>query len=1216
MNSTEVSPAVSEEDVASVTAKSVDINSTTELPVFRDHSNFGMRCLIDSGAATSVVSKDFVDAHGLPRKKLKSPINIVSIVGGRERIKEEARFQPFGTQEVLAKVGTLRPDVDAILGYPWMKKAKVKFDYSGNLSFTLPDGSAGHVSRNKRMKEGEDIIMTKRQLRKSVRREEVDCVWQIGQDEVLVNALSDSKEGLVPQDLRALIKMYPKVFPKEPKLTELPKPRTTLSQPAMAIDTGDHAPIKSRYYRMGPEDLKELKRQLKVLLDAKMIRPSISPWSSPVLFVKKKNGDRRMVIDYRKLNQITKSDAYPMPRIQDNLDRLGQAKVFTIMDATSGFHQNILDEKDCEKTAFTTRYGSFEFLVTPFGLKNSPSAFQRMMDEVLGPLKDECVICYMDDLLVYSLDKKQHRTDLARVASRLNQYGIQINMKKSIFGTDQITYCGYRVQGGRTTVDPDKLLVLEKWPVPANVSAVRSFLGFVGYYRRYIKNFAGIAAPLTDLLKKSNSWQWTVKEQDAFDELRKAMMTRPVLRTPDDTKPFHITPDAGPLAIGGILQQEFSDGFHPIAYEYHRLSEAEERYTQYEKEFFALLHCLRKWRHYFEGQTVFVHSDNSALVQFGKTKRDPHHRIARWLEEYNMWSPDVVHIQGKLNPADAPSRVLIDTTPISDIDWERGLQVNAMVSSEEMETTFDDELDWPLHIAHFLETDSWLLDKEDTRYSKLLKESAHFRFTDEGLFMRILKDGKSLRPYLPFSDRPATLKRFHDGIGHLKFESVVELLERRFWWPTLRSDLKEFISTCAQCQLDATGQPKHPPPSRPLPSVAIPFERWGIDWVGPLPITKNGNSYVITAIDYATRWVVALAVPEVNQNVLAKFLYAKILLQFGTPFELISDRGSAFLAGALQDYLKAQKIKHFATTPYHPQTNGMVERMHAMLGHALTTLTNGRKETWDEYIEETLWAIRIRKHAVTKYSPFYLVYGLDPRIPGDTQPVRTKGTLTPEEIKEARETHLQYRLEELGFGRAAAYRRSIQQAANMRKRLNLDQDAKDHYFSIGDMVKMKHHDKKKLEFDWKGPYHIVDLGYPGTYWIMKPNGERLKSTVNQRDLAPWLSRLNSNEDFFYDGTLNSNLNTTDTQVDEQHTIEEPQLNDQYEEETIEETQLIGSSSNTGAHSRGIPINVPNNLAFDKARAKRLGKQVNCFRSELCNQLQDVSDSRPTSKVNH
>jgi hypothetical protein len=322
---------------------------------------------------------------------------------------------------------------------------------------------------------------------------------------------------------------------------------------------------------------------------------------------------------------------------------------------------------------------------------------------------------------------------------------------------------------------------------------------------------------------------------------------------------------------------------------------------------------------------------------------------------------------------------------------------------------------------------------------------------------------------------------------------------------------------------------------RPIPPVALPFERWGLDFIQNLPETKSGNKHIITAIDYATRWPIAKAVPNMTKEAVITFIYENIIVNHGVPLEVITDRGKSFLAEAVDEYINKVGISHLASTPYHPETNGMVERMHATLGHAVTTLANSRRDRWDEFLNQALFSIRVRTHSVTKFTPFYLLYGIDPRLPMDPRPPpATMADLDNLELDELRNNITIRELEELGQHRSAAYFRSLQQVDKMTKNNQEESSSNTHYFEEGDMVKLKHHDKKKFEFKWKGPYHIVRLGHPGTYWIMSPRGDVLDSPVNQRDLAPWLAVTEDNEDYFYDGTTRDNSDNATREFSDGH----------------------------------------------------------------------------------
>jgi hypothetical protein len=439
-----------------------------------------------------------------------------------------------------------------------------------------------------------------------------------------------------------------------------------------------------------------------------------------------------------------------------------------------------------------------------------------------------------------------------------------------------------------------------------------------------------------------------------------------------------------------------------------------------------------------------------------------------------------------------------------------GVEVNA-IRSIALELDINPVEDWPLIIADYLQTGRWLDVNDEVLKLKLMREERNFMFDDGGNFVR--KIGQEKVVYLPKEKRDLNIKRFHEDLGHLKYGSIIDLIKRRYWWPDMDDDIKEFIRTCRQCQLNqTTNTPKHP--VTPIPSVAILFERWGIDWVGPLPETLQGNRYIFTAIDYATRWVVAKAVKEADAVSFSSFLYHDLLLNYGSPFEIITDRHSVFLAEGLQNYMDLQKIRHIVSSPYHPQTNGMVERMHSMLKRSLTTLCDGKTNRWDEYLDKTIFSIRVRTHSVTRNSSFYLLYGVHPRLPGDTDPIREEmAPLTEQEREDLLNEARARALEALGRERGAAYLRSKTQGDRIRQNTAIRTPA--HQFEIGDMVRMKNRStNNKLEFDWIGPYHVVEYGHEGTYWLMKSTGERLPNCINQSDLAPWLARVEPNVSYF------------------------------------------------------------------------------------------------------
>jgi len=1093
-----------------------------------------LKALIDSGAGANFINGSKLKELKLDWETDHGDLNVRVANGSKLKVLGR-KFMVINGDNVEFHVADISTKADLILGYPWMKANRIQLDYGNDKNNNdKVDKMIGPKELSKSIKRGlvQDMYLVTVDVTVKDKRFK-ECGSNIKSDR-LVNRDIKEWNGVIPQEISDILNEYPDVFPDEPKLTQVASERMKLTQPSMRIETGDAEPIKLPYYKMGPADLDELKIQLKKLLEAKLIRPSISPWGAPVLFVKKKDGSRRLCIDYRALNKVTKADAYPMPRIQESLDRLANARYYSSLDATWGFWQNPVRPQDVQKTAFNTRYGSYEFLVTPFGLKNSPIAFQRMMDEIFKDFVDDFMLVYIDDILIYSKTREEHIKHLKLVAKKLNEFKLQINMKKSYFMVKSVKYCGYIVEGGSLKIDPDKLTLMNIWPVPQNASAVRSFLGFLGYYRRFLKDFGTLAAPLHAISGTNSEWKWTIVEQNSFDQLKRAMMSEPVLVCPRDDLVFHIWPDASPWAVGGILTQDHGNGHQPVAYEYHKLSKAELNYPHHEKEIMAMLYCLRKWRYYFEGRKFIVHSDNTTVVKM-QTAKDPHRRLQRWINEYQYWSPDIVYEPGSTNPADGPSRVITDDTveegDLSDVDVFGKLPTDIMVGNimlQDWNMEIDENHDWPLCIAYFLEKNKWPEKLNSGLMKRLEKEVDLFEFHKE-MFCRKRKGGGSI-PYLPMKDRPKTMERYHVGLGHLKTNSLLDIVSQRFWFPDMARYMAEFLKTCPQCQMDQSHSKGVIYSNlKPMNPIALPFERWGMDFVQNLQVTKSGNRHIITAIDYGTRWVVVRAVKTMDADTVAHFLYHDILVNYGAPYELITDRGSSLLAESIRSYEKIQMIKHCASTPYHPQTNGMVERMHSTLRGIISKLSDGSPDRWDEFLPQAIFSLRVRTHAVTKYSPFYLLYGVHPRIPMDTQPL--KSAMQPlDELEKMEERHdfNARTFDELGHDRAASYHRSVAQATRMEKYYNSKKKTSDHKYDIGDMVKLKNFGKTKFEFSWKGPYSVVGYGIvQGTYHIMDMRGQILDYSIAQDNLAPWLAPLLSNQDYSYDPTPREIIDVVD-----------------------------------------------------------------------------------------
>jgi len=506
-------------------------------------------------------------------------------------------------------------------------------------------------------------------------------------DEERITAESVDEERVIAE----LVDSYADVFPDD-----LPRglPPDRFIKHHIKLEPGAQ-PTFRNHHRLSPQDMDELRVHLKDLLDHGFIRESHSPFGAPILFAKKA-GDvkRRLCIDYRDLNRITIKDRYPLPRVDELLDRLHGARYFSKLDLRSGYHQVRIADEDIEKTAFNTRYGQFEFLVMPFGLTSAPSTFMALMNHILRPYLDKFAVAYLDDVLIYSRTLDEHCEHVRTVLEQFRKHKLYAKRSKCEFFRNEVKFLGFIVGADGVKVDPEKVEAVRSWPVPKSVTEVRSFLGFVGFYRKFIKDHSRIVAPMSDLTKTvtgpnavavptvagkkakpAGAFVWTPQAQVAFETIRDALCCAPVLALPDPTKPYVVVTDASGFAIGACLMQDQGNGLQPIVYMSKKMQPAELNYPVHQKELLAVICALKEWRHYLHGSpfTVRVVTDHKSLVHL---KRQPNmsERQARWVEYAEQFGNiDIEYQEGKHNvvadalsrrPDHAPSPPPLSTLPL------------------------------------------------------------------------------------------------------------------------------------------------------------------------------------------------------------------------------------------------------------------------------------------------------------------------------------------------------------------------------------------------------------------------------------------------------------------------------------------------------------------------------------------------------------------------
>ncbi|GJP43629.1 hypothetical protein CLOM_g3070 [Closterium sp. NIES-68] len=421
------------------------------------------------------------------------------------------------------------------------------------------------------------------------------------------------------------------------------------------LEPGAQPTVRTQWRLTQPE-LQELRNQLDYLLAKGFIRPSTSPFSAPILFTPKKDGGLCMCTDYCALNRVTIKSRYPIPRMDELIDNLRGARYFWKIDLRGGYHQIRVFADDCHKTAFRTRYGSYEYTVMPFGLTNAPSTFQLTMNGVFRDLLDKCVIIYLDDILIHSKTREQHLKDLEAVFQRLQQHRLITKGSQCEFLKQELEFLGHLISTEGIRIDPKKIWAIQEWKPPTNLQQLQSFLGFVNYVRRFIPNMAGLTGPLTDLLQKGAFYEWGEKQQVVFEALKNLLMSPPVLRFADPERPFEVITDASDIAIGAVLMQDFGNGLQPIAYESRKMQSAERNYPVHDKEMLSIVHAFKIWRCYLTGEDVTVRTDHKSL-QYLRAQPNLNPRRIRWLDYLESnFTYKITYKKGANNIADALSR--------------------------------------------------------------------------------------------------------------------------------------------------------------------------------------------------------------------------------------------------------------------------------------------------------------------------------------------------------------------------------------------------------------------------------------------------------------------------------------------------------------------------------------------------------------------------------
>ena len=880
------------------------------------------------------------------------------------------------------------------------------------------------------------------------------------------------------------------------------------------IDTNDTRPIRVPPRRIPPGRRNIIEEEVTKMLQAGVIRASDSPWSSPIVLVKKKDGTIRFCIDYRLLNEATRKNSYPLPRIDDNLEALKDKSWFCTLDLATGYWQIKMDDADVEKTAFASHVGLYEFLKMPYGLTNAPATFQCLMERVLkGFIGTKCLL-YLDDVIVYGNTFEEVLNNLRAILLRMREYNLKLKAKKCSLFKRRVNFLGHIVSENGRECDPGKIEKIQNLPPPKTKTGVRAILGLGNYYRRFIKGYASIAAPLQRLTKMDVDFIWTDKEQEALDNLKKAFCSAPILGYPDHEGEFIVDTDASNYAIGGVLSQVQDGKERVIMYGSKGLVGSQQKWCTTRRELWAIVHFVTKqFSFYLQGREFKLRTDHSSLRWLKSFHDKATDVLARWLYYLEAYRPymKIEHRAGeKHGNADALSRFETRSCPREDCpDPGHQEQKRKKLSSSKDQAILHTILTRNQTSADSLGSDCAVVDSytnEDIKNAqhrdsdlsrfislfeehtekppakKLAGESSEvrilcslwkqFKLVDEILYRVGKTDLDTWRLVIPRSIRSKILAELHDSkwAGHPGMSRMKASIGLRFYWPRMRDDIESWVKCCRSCAMNKRGHGRGKAPLIQELSGS-PFQRVAFDVIGPIPTTKNGKRFILVVVDYYTKWAEAYDLVDHKASTVANTIIRNWIAHHGVPMRLHCDNAPEFRGHVLKQVKEMLGVKGTFTTPYRPQSNGLCERTNQTIEAILRTLVRENREQWDEVLSFALMAYRATPHTTTGFSPNMLVYGRENTMPCDIMYGQT-GAL----YNKRHGCYCEY-VDELKNNMVAAYVRARQSmgVAASRQKVYHDEDTVMRFFKPGDWVLYWNKPKslKTLSCGWTGPYVVV-----------------------------------------------------------------------------------------------------------------------------------------------
>lgn len=916
--------------------------------------------LLDSGAGISVTSSlDMINAHGL--KIFKSNARVCTA--------DDTPHACLGYANVPYTLGTetkviptlIVPEIrkPLILGMDFWKAFKIRPIIASNdsirdLELTWTSTITDEPRLNCLQIEDSSAKPEDKPIQLSIHMPETN------EEEIIINASPEEDDSLdlpdldLPEDPKQAIENIEtehELSPEERKMlkeailhfdctSEQNLGKTTLIEHEIELNEGGKMKDLPMY-RYSPKIWEKIQEELERWKKLQVIEECTSEFASPLVPVKKSNGKIRVCLDSRKINSVTRKDAYPMRNMAEIFHRLKKAKYFSIVDLKDAYFQIPLKESSRNYTAFRTPKGLFRFRVVPFGLKNAPFTMNRLMNLAIGFDLEPHVFIYLDDIIIATETLAEHIKMLKEVAMRLKKAGLTISVEKSRFCRKQVRYLGYLLTENGLSIDAAKLEPILNYPRPKTIRDVRRLMGLMGFYQKFITRYSHVTSPITDLLKKSKKFKWNDEAENALNELKSILTSAPVLANPDYTRPFFIETDASQLAVGAALLQEFDEGKRIIGYFSKKLTNTQRKYSATEKECLAVLLAIENFRHYIEGSVFTVITDCKSLTWlFSLSATSANSRLLRWALKLQSYDFTLQYRKGKDNVlADCLSRI----TSLSVVDKE-----------------YDDLI-------------SKILKQPGNYQNFAVKDKRIYKYMDE--VGKIGDKRFTWKYYPPEFERLEIIRITHEP-AHLGYEKTINSLKERYFWPRMAADTKQYCQNCIPCK---TSKGLNINPTPPMGSQKkfcdYPWQFLTFDYVGPFPPSgKARHTCLLVVTDVFSKFILVQPFKQATAASLVQYVEQSIFLMFGVPEMVLTDNGAQFVAKEFKALLDRYGVKHWLTPSYHPQSNN-TERVNKVITTAIRASLKGNHRQWTEHIYEIASAIRNSIHDSTKYSPFFLTFG-------------------------------------------------------------------------------------------------------------------------------------------------------------------------------------------------------------------------------------------------